>query len=618
MKFRMNLRLFFVVLCLTASLASSQGLDYIKANYTKFEYMVAMRDGVKLFTQVYAPKDRAQRYPILMQRTPYSVAPYGEDSYRDPMGPSEWFGKEQYIFVYQDVRGRNHSEGEYLNMTPHKEGKGPKDFDESSDTYDTIDWLVKNIPGNNGKVGMWGISYPGFYVAAGMIDAHPALKAVSPQAPISDWFVGDDFHHNGALYLAHMFRFFNVFGRSRMSGGGTPATVESNDGYRFFLDLGPLSNINKEYFHDDIGFWNDIVAHPDYDAWWKARDLRPHLKNIKPAVMTVGGWFDAEDLFGAINVSKSVEQQGHDAPNILVMGPWFHGGWSRGDGELLGNVHFNSKTSAYYRENIELPFFNYWLKGKGTGNGPKAYVFETGSNTWRELDAWPPKNAKEQTLYLQPGGKLGWTAPPSGGSPFDEYVSDPAKPVPYISAISLSMTREHMTDDQRFAASRPDVLVYQTEPLTEDLTLAGPITNELFVSTSGTDSDFVVKVIDVYPDSFPDPSPNPAGVRMGGYEQLIRGELFRGRYRNGYDHPEAFKPGEVARIRYTMPDIFHTFRAGHRLMIQVQSSWFPVADRNPQKFVDIYHAKAEDFQKATERVYRGGQQASDVKVMVVK
>jgi len=613
---------FLLVLVATASLAAGQGLEYVKANYTKYEYLIAARDGAKLFTSVYAPKDRSQAYPIMMQRTPYSVGPYGEDSYRDNLGPSDLFAKEGYIFVYQDVRGRNHSEGEYHDMTPHREGKGPRDFDESSDTYDTIDWLVKNIPNNNGKVGMWGISYPGFYTAAGMIDAHPALKAASPQAPINDWFIGDDFHHNGALYLAHAVRFFNVFGRSRNSGGGTPFPVETNDGYQFFLKLGTLSAVNEKVFHNEVGFWNEMLAHPDMDDWWKARNLRPHIKNIHPAVMTVGGWFDAEDLFGALNTFQSVEKNGHDSANMLVMGPWFHGGWSRGDGELLGNARFDSKTSVYYREHIELPFFNYWLKGKGSQPAPKAWVFETGVNQWRELDAWPPKNAHEQEMYFSAGGKLAPAAVPgagqTGSDQYDEYVSDPAKPVPYTGATSFGMTREHMTDDQRFAASRTDVLVYQTDVLTEDVTVAGPITPDLFVATTGTDSDFVVKIIDVYPDSFPNANPNPAGVQMSGYEQLLRGELFRGRYRNGYDHPEAFKPGEVTHIRYTMPDIFHTFRKGHRIMIQVQSSWFPLVDRNPQKFVDIYHAKPEDFQKATERVYRGGGQASGVKVMVVK
>ncbi len=617
--------LFRVILLFAASatLAAGQGLEYVKTNFTKYEYMIGMRDGTKLFTQVYAPKDRAQTYPILMQRTPYSCAPYGEDVYRDNVGPSDIVAREGYIFVYQDVRGRNQSEGEFHDMTPHREGKGPRDFDEASDTYDTIDWLVKNVPNNNGKAGMWGISYPGFYVAAGMIDAHPALKAASPQAPISDWFVGDDFHHNGALYLAHAVRFFNIFGRSRMSGGGTPFPVETNDGYRFFLDLGPLSGVNEKVFKNQVGFWNEMLMHPDDDAFWKARDLRPHLKNIKPAVLTVGGWFDAEDLFGALNVFKSVEKQGFATSNTLVMGPWFHGGWSRSDGDALGNARFDSKTAVYYREKIEAPFFRYWLKSpSGPQPFPKAWVFETGANQWHQFEAWPPLNAHERTLYLKAGGKLsvaaGAPAASPGASPYDEYVSDPAKPVPYTGTTSFAMTRQHMTDDQRFAASRTDVLVYQTDVLPEDLTVAGPISNDLFVSTSGTDSDFVVKVIDVYPDNFPDANPNPTEVHMGGYQQLLRGELFRGRYRNGYDKPEAFKPGEVARVHYDMPDIYHTFRKGHRLMIQVQSSWFPLVDRNPQKYVDIYHAKPEDFQKATERVYLGGTHASSVKVLVLQ
>ncbi len=621
---------FVAVFLLCVSSALAQGVEFIKANYTKYEFKIAMRDGKKLFTSVYVPKDESERWPMMFDRTPYSVAPYGIDNYRASLGPSEKFAKENFIFVYQDVRGRNMSEGEFVNMTPHLDTKkGPKDIDEASDTYDTIDWLVKNIPNNNGKVGMWGISYPGFYTAAGVIDAHPALVCASPQAPISDWFVGDDFHHNGALYLPHAYRFFNTFGRPRPvpvippppanpppAPGAPQPPATWVDAYTFYLRIGPLANVNEKYFKNDVAFWNDLMKHANNDEFWQARNLRPHLRNVKPAVMTVGGWFDAEDLFGALEVYKSIEKQSPGANNTLVMGPWFHGGWARGDGESLGNVHFGAKTSEFYRDEIELPFFNHWLKGKGDAKLPEAYVFETGRNVWRKYDAWPPKNARPASLYLQAGGKLSFDAPADDAS-FDEYVSDPAKPVPYIGGQAAGMTREHMTEDQRFAATRPDVLTFETDALDKDVTFAGPLTPSLFVSTTGTDSDFVVKLIDVYPDDAPDNSPNPAGVRMAGYQQLIRGEVFRGRFRNSFSKPEPFTPGKMEKIEYVMPDVYHTFRPGHRIMIQIQSSWFPLVDRNPQKFVDIYNAKATDFQKATERVFHSRGAASKLTVQML-
>ena len=606
---------------LSASCAWAQGLEYVKAHYTKYEYEVAMRDGKKLFTSVYVPKDASHSYPIMLMRTPYSVGPYGEDNYRSNLGPSEAFAKDGFIFTYQDVRGRWMSEGQFVDMRPHKDKKsGPTDTDESTDTWDTIDWLVKHVPNNSGRVGMWGISYPGFYAAAGMIDAHPALKAVSPQAPIADWFIGDDFHHNGALYLPHAFRFFYGFGRPRpeptAEAPPLPAATRDPDGYNYFLRLGPLTNVDEKVFKGDVAFWRDIVNHPNYDEFWQARNLRPHLKNIQPAVMTVGGWFDAEDLFGALNTYKSVGQHSPGAHNILVMGPWHHGGWT-GDGDHLGQVRFGAKTGEFFREKIEFPFFKYYLKEQKDFGLPDAYVFETGSNQWRQYGEWPPKSASVRSLYFHADGKLSFD-PPAEAAAFDEYSSDPAKPVPYIGQTSLNMTIEHMVEDQRFAAARPDVLVYETEPLTADVTLAGPLDPRLFVSTTGTDSDFVVKLIDVYPDTFPDPDPNPAGVKMGGYQQLVRGELMRGRFRHSYEKPEPFTPGKMDQIDYTMPDVNHDFRRGHRIMVQVQSSWFPLADRNPQKFIDIYNARAADFQKATERVYRSRSAPSSVQVRVLQ
>ncbi|HLK64766.1 MAG TPA: CocE/NonD family hydrolase [Bryobacteraceae bacterium] len=610
-----------LLLCLLTGHCAAQGLEFIKAHYTKYEYQIPMRDGKKLFTSVYLPKDTSQQYPIMLDRTPYNVGPYGVDNFKMTLGPSERFARDGFIFVYQDVRGRYMSEGEFVNMTPQLDVKrGPKDVDESSDTYDTIEWLIQHLPNHNGKVGMWGISYPGFYTAAGIIDAHPALKAASPQAPIADWFVGDDFHHNGALYLPHAFRFFSGFGHPRptptLPPANPPAPLSLADAYNFFLTLGPLTNVNEKFFKNDVPFWTEMMQHPTYDEFWQARDLRRHLKNIKPAVMTVGGWFDAEDLFGALNTYKEIEKSSPGANNTLVMGPWFHGGWSRSDGDSLGAVQFGSKTAVFYRDEIEFPFFDYWLKGKGDPKLPEAYVFETGTNQWRREDAWPPKNAQAKALYLQADGKLSFGAPKETGAAFDEYISDPAKPVPYIAGQSPQMTREHMVEDQRFASTRTDVLTYQTDELSGDVTISGPLTPSLFVSTTGTDSDWVVKLIDVYPEDYPNPDPNPLSLHMGGYQQLIRGEIFRGKFRNSFSKPEPFVPGKLEKIEYTMPDINHCFRKGHRIMVQIQSSWFPLADRNPQKFVDIYNAKASDFVKATQHVYRSASAASCVRLSV--
>ncbi len=604
---------------------------WIKANYTKYEYQVPMRDGVKLFTSVYVPKDASatNTYPILFDRTPYSVAPYGIDAYKTSLGPSEQLARSKYIFAYEDVRGAFMSEGTYVNMRPHIEGKTGNQIDEASDTYDTIDWLVKKIPNNNGKVGMWGISYPGFYTAAGMIDAHPALKAVSPQAPIADWFIGDDFHHHGALYLPHFFNFIATFGQARPEpkktfgqrfDHGTP------DGYNFFLGAEPLSLLNEKYLHGTISFWNDVTKHPNYDEFWKSRNLRPHLKNIKPAVMTVGGWFDAENLFGALEVYKNTEKQSPGATNTIVMGPWCHGCWARQEGDHLGNVYFNANTSEFYRAEIEYPFFEHYLKGKGEANLPEAYMFETGTNQWRKYDSWPPKDAQKTTLYFGANGKLSFDAP-AGADGFDEYVSDPAKPVPFITDTNIGMTREYMTDDQRQAGRRTDVLVYQTDPLDEDVTFAGPVGPNLFVSTSGTDSDWVVKLIDVYPDDTPDHvegndtrrEPDVRDVHLGGYQQIIRGEPMRGRFRSSYEKPEPFEPNKVTKVDWVMPDVNHTFRRGHRIMVQVQSSWFPLVDLNPQTFVpNIFDAKPSDFKKATERVYHGAKNGSSINVWMLK
>jgi putative CocE/NonD family hydrolase len=597
--------------------------DFVKANYTKSEYRIAVRDGVKLFTAVYVPKDASatNTYPIMMDRTPYSVRPYGSDNYPGRLGPSEHFARSKYIFVYQDVRGAWMSEGQFVDMRPEDAAeRGAKATDESTDTYDSIDWIIKNIPFNNGKVGIWGISYPGFYTSTSIINAHPALKAASPQAPIADWFIGDDFHHNGALWLPHFFGFISGFGLARpepttkrpQRDFDTPA-----DGYSFYKSIEPLSLADDKYLHHKVAFWDDVMQHPNYDAWWQARNLLPHLKNIKPATLTVGGWFDAEDLYGALNTYKTIAKNSPAERTRLVMGPWCHGCWSVSSYDSLGDIHFNAMVSDYYQRNIEFPFFEYYLKGKGTNELPNASVFETGTNQWRQYDQWPPKNAAQKTLFLGANGTLSFNAP-NGGDGFDEYVSDPNKPVPFFEHTTPGMARPYMDGDNREQGWRPDVLVYQTEPLTEDITIAGPIQPSLQVSTSGTDSDFVVKLIDVYPADFPNADPNPTQVEMGGYQQLVRGEPMRGRFRNSYEKPEAFKPGQQTKIEYVMPDVNHTFKTGHRIMVQVQSTWFPLVDINPQTFVpSIYQAKPSDFQKATQRVYRGAN-GSKVNVWVLQ
>ncbi|MDN3585036.1 CocE/NonD family hydrolase [Mucilaginibacter flavus] len=623
----MKQMLLFLGLAMWCSLASAQTSEdstYIRQNYTKMEKYITMRDGKKLFTSIYLPKDQSKKYPIMMTRTPYTVSPYGENEYRRTLGQNMLFARAGFIFVYQDVRGKWMSEGDYVDVRPIIDKKKSKtDIDESTDTYDTIDWLVKNLPNNNGRVGIEGISYPGFYSSASLPNAHPALKAVSPQAPVTDWFLGDDFHHNGAFMMMDAFNFYTSFGVPRPKplmpkDFKTGIKVSFKDNYKFYLEMGALPNFKKKYMGDSVKFWNDLMSHPNYDEFWKAMNIRPHLVNIKPATMTVGGFFDAEDCFGALHVYDALEKQNPQThKNMLVMGPWFHGGWESKDATLFADQNFGSNTSAWFRENIELPFFNYYLKDEGAMDLPEASIFITGSNQWHKFETWPPKNTTEKTLYFQPDGKLSFT-PATVTNSFDEYVSDPNTPVPYQDGIQKGRTREYMLDDQRFAARRPDVKVYQTDTLTEDMTLTGPLMADLFASTTGTDADYVVKLIDVFPDNYPNPIPNPKNVTLSGYQMLIRGEVFRGRFRNSFEKPEAFEPGKVTEIKYALPDVGHTFRKGHRIMIQVQNSWFPLVDRNPQKFVDIYQATDADFQKATHRIYHDGQNKSSLKITVLE
>jgi uncharacterized protein len=602
--------------------------NYVKSHYTKYEYLIPMRDGVHLFTAVYVPKDSSEAYPFLVTRTPYSVEPYGEDQYPKRLGPSDEFEKAGYIFVYQDVRGRYLSEGTFVEMRPHIDlKKSPKDVDDSSDMYDTLEFLLHHVPGNNGKAGIVGISYPGFYTSASMIDSHPALKAASPQAPMTDLFMGDDTYHGGAFMLDANFGFyssyFKPFAEPSLPQPSTSFDMGTPNHYEFYLKAGPLANLDKRYLKGSNPLFNDQLYHDTYDDYWKARDLAPHLKNVKCAVLVVGGWYDAEDLAGPYRTFNAVNQYNPETPTTLVEGPWTHGGWARKDGDQLGDIEFNAKTSDYFRKKIQFPFFEYYLKGKGAPL-PKAQVFETGSNVWRTYDAWPPRNAAPKTLYFHSEGRLSFEPPslPEKSAAYDEYISDPAHPVPFTGYITDGIPQRYMVDDQRFASTRPDVLTYETEPLTEDVTIAGPISPKLHVTTTGTDSDFDVKLIDVYPNNYPDPEHDDKRldvppIKMGGYQELIRGEPLRGKFRNSWEHPEPFTPGKLAEVNFIMPDLNHTFRKGHRIMVQVQSSWFPLTDRNPQTFTDIPNAKPEDFKPATERVYHSPAAASGVEVLVL-
>lgn len=617
--------LFLISRSLAPAQNPAQNADAVRANYTKREFLIPMRDGVRLFTVVYTPKDASRPYPFLLTRTPYSVAPYGVDHYRASLGPSEHFEREGFIFVYQDARGRYMSEGEFQQVRPHHPNKrGPKDIDESTDTYDTIEWLLKNIPNNNGKAGMIGVSQPGFHAAASMIDSHPALVAASPQAPTADYYLGDDVYHNGAFMLAANFWFYSGFrprgDEPQPPKRRIPFDPGTPDGYDFFLNLGPLAEVNQKLFGGEARYWQEIVDHPNYDEFWRGRSLWKFMNNVKCAVLNVGGWYDAEDPVGPFHIYRAVEKNNPGTVNMLVMGPWSHGGWSRGDGDRLGNVSFGVKTGLFFREQIQFPFFMRYLKDK-TVELPEAFMFVIGLNEWRRHSQWPPKDAKPMTFWLHAGERLQGAAPAEERA-FDEYISDPNRPTPHLGYITRGFTSDYMTEDQRFAAQRPDVLVYKTGPLEEDLTIAGPIKVSLNVSTSGTDSDFVVKLIDVYPGDYPTPEPTqgrpiPANaVEMGGYQQLVHGEPFRSKFRNSFEKPEPMTPNQPTALNFEMPDVYHTFRRGHRVMVQIQSSWFPLVDRNPQKFIDIPKARLEDFQKATQRVYRSRELNSSVTVLV--
>ena len=622
--------IFVLICCSLTSVLVAQNYDslWVVKNYKKIEQMIPMRDGVKLFTSIYVPIDSSENHPILMSRTPYTCSPYGEKNYN-----YFWYSyqlaylKEGYIIVNQDVRGRWMSEGDYADVRPFNPNKSSvNDTDESSDSYDTIDWLIKHISHNNGKVGVFGISYPGFYSTMAAASNHPALAAVSPQAPVTNWFIGDDFHHNGAFFIMDAFSFYsplgNGFGITRpqpTKKGPLSVGYPNYDNYKFYLETGPLSNFAR-LCGDSVSFWKELYAHPDYDSWWKLRDARNATKNLKPAMLWVGGLFDAEDNWGAWNSYKAAEANNPGkAFNKIVMGPWYHGQWASNNGTHLGNIRFGSNTSKWYQQNIEIPFFNYFLKNKG--NKPdiaEATIFMTGTNEWKQYNQWPPAGVKDQMLYFRANGSLNWKQPVSKGL-FDEYISDPSKPVPYSAEVHFNRNRTYVDEDQRFAERRTDVVSYKTDLLTEDVVVTGTVKANIYTAISTSDADFVVKLIDVFPDSL---SHNEVDIYaendptikypMGGYEMLVHGEILRGRYRNSFEKPEPFTPHKIEKVCFNIGDVSHTFKKGHRIMVQVQSSWFPLVDRNPQKFVNIYTATEKDFQKATIRIYHNAINCSGV------
>jgi putative CocE/NonD family hydrolase len=623
---------------LTPQQQMQRSMEFLKSHYAKHEYRIAMRDGVKLYTQVYTPVagqfEDAGPYPFLMSRTPYSCGSYDNDVVQPRVTQNTGMLHSGYILVCQDVRGRWESEGTWFEMTPsrHDVGDG-KGIDESTDMYDTVEWLLKNVPANNGRVGILGISYPGFYTAASIVDGHPAIKAASPQAPVTDLWMNDDAYHGGTFMLSANHSFYAPFFGPQKN----PLKVEpkndfsfgTEDMYAYYLKMGTLAKLDSPaggtnaYFHDQ-------VIHSTYDAYWQSRNIATHLHGVKAAVMEVGGWFDAEDLAGPVKVFHAIDKLSPEAAaNTLVEGPWVHGGWARGKGNVLGDISFGSDTAVFYQEKIEAPFFAHYLKDAAwkTEGGtplPKAYTFETGSDVWKQYDAWPPKQAVAKTIYFQPQGGLAWTAPTVAASK-DEYVSDPAHPVPYTPYVTgPDVPQRYMDDDQRFATTRGDVLVYESAPLTEDVTVAGPVKPMLKIASTGTDSDFVVKLIDVFPEDTPE-SEDAAGskrsqaapVFLAGYQMLVRGEPMRAKFRNSWEKPEPLVPGKITAVDFTMQDVNHTFKKGHRIMVQVQSSWFPLIDRNPQVFEDIAKAKAEDFHKATETVFHQAGAASGVELMVM-
>ncbi len=585
---------------------------YVREHYVKSEHMVSMRDGVELFTILYTPRDTSQTYPILLYRTPYSIAPYGPDAYRDVLGPSAEFDEDGYIFAFQDVRGKFKSEGEFEVIRPLYRDAGAERVDESTDNYDTIEWLLANLPNHNGRVGQWGISYSGWQTLMGMIDPHPALAASSPQASPSDMFIGDDWHHNGAFRVMYAFSWLS--GNARRRDQPTEQRAErfdygTPDGYEFFMAVETASRIDEVFFGSEVPAWRDFIEHPTYDEFWQRQNALQHLDDIAHPVLNVAGWFDTEDFYGPMSIYYTIENENPENQSTLVVGPWLHGGWRSMEGDHLGCVEFDSKTSLQFQREMQFPFFSRYLKDEGDWRAPEALVFETGTNEWQTYDRWPPAAVQPTKLYLRPNGTLSFDAPTERGADArDTYVSDPAKPVPFSAEVRTTLGHLWKVEDQRFASSRPDVLVYESDVLTEDLTIAGPILADIFVSTTGTDSDWIVKVVDVYPGDAP--NNEFCDVPMGGFQMHLAGEIMRGRFRNSFESPEPMVPDEVTPIHIDLRDRYHTFKAGHRIMVHVQSSWFPAYDRNPQTYVDIYRAQPSDFQSAIQTVYRSAEYPS--------
>ncbi len=597
--------------------------NFVKDNFNKIDTVIKMRDGNKLYTIIYTPKDAAEKYPFLLERTPYSAGPYGDTNYARRVGPNPTLMKEKYIFVYQDVRGRYMSEGTNLEVTPYvPTKKSNKDVDESSDTFDTVEWLLKNIKNNNGRVGLYGISYPGFYATAALPGAHPAIKAVSPQAPITDEFMGDDANHNGAFFLLDNFNFMNYYGKESKGPvkdyGTSVFNFTEKDLYSFFLKLRTVKNTQGEkYFNNSSTIWNEYLQHDSYDKYWQARNIRKHLNNIFIPTLVVGGWFDAEDLFGALNTYKAIEKGNSQNNNRLVMGPWTHGAWESSDWNKFASYDFGSNTSKVFQDSIEASFFNFYLKDKGKFEIGEATLFETGTNQWRSFSVWPPQNTINTAYFFNNKGGLS-TQKETGNNLFDEYISDPQKPVPYTNGIYGWRNNEYMAEDQRFAAIRPDVLVYETAILEDDITLAGSILADLHVSITGTDADFIVKLIDVLPANEPNFKNAPRGFQMAGYQRLVRAEVMRGKFRNSFEIPAPFEPGKITEVKFDLNDVLHTFKKGHKIMVQVQSSWFPLVDMNPQKMIRIPEANEADFQKIMVKIYRDDSHPSMIRLPILR
>ena len=598
------------VMCLSAQFSIGQQADtlWMAEHYEKQDVQILMRDGVRLYTCIYTPKQQSELHPFLMCRTPYSAEPYGKGRFRNFAGQNyEAYLKAGYILVFQDVRGRHMSEGEFEDVRPFLAEKKGKQTDEASDTYDTIEWLLKNVKGNNGKVGVMGISYPGFYSTLSGLSGHPALKAVSPQAPVTNWFIGDDFHHNGAFMLLDAFSFYKEFGRPRLKPYSSrprgQKLLEGPDPYRAYLQTGALRNFSS-LLGDSIRFWNQLVEHPNYDSYWKSTDPRPHLRKFAPAALVVGGLFDAEDCWGAFATYQAIAGQQPKSAYHLVMGPWFHGQWSgkRGDGTHLGHLFWGSNTNQYYLDVLEFPFFERWLRDKKEGTElPRASIFFTGENVWRNFSAWPPPDVKTESWWLKAKGGLDVSrGDTTTFNPFT-IISSPEHPVPYTDGIHNRRTREYMLDDQRFASCRPDVMTFTGEPVEGDLTLAGPVEVDFSVMLNSSDADLVVKLVDVFPEDFSYPdSINRKGdaYPMGGYQMMVRWEVMRLKYRNNLEKPEPMPINKPTRVRFTLPDVAHTLKKGHRLMVQIQGSMFPLVDRNPQVFTDVYRCADSAFQTA--------------------